>query len=543
MATTTAASVLDMSMLEVRDDGSVQVKKKNRFDNLDVSVQHQGSQIILPADPHAMNPDEAIGILQRFKEAENKEFQVVEWLDAFPLDGVVAFYKAMKLKYGLALPVDTPGLFGPKPPQFLSVVTGPKAGDIIQVPYGSFVVPGIEKPIQIQIQWNGDRPMAVVVGMTRKREQAVLLELAQIARTILREDSLYKGRAISLEVDEGGELDLMNPPGFMDLEGVSEADIVFPDTTRDQIEVSLFTPIKQTALCRAHKIPLKRGILLAGPYGTGKTLTARVAASLAEANGWTFVNLNRVEGLAHALKFAARYAPAVIFAEDIDRVVNERDDDANDLVNTIDGIIGKQGEVITVLTTNHIEEIQPVMLRPGRLDAVIAINPPDAKACDSLIRKYAGKLLPANEDLSQVCAELAGQIPATIREVVERSKLGMISRQAGLLAAGDLLVAARGMVEHLTLLNKPRDEETDEQLLARALRSVLGGGGDEIQATLNGIATSVHNTHAVVQSTMKNALAMTQRGLEEIAGKVDETGNKVVARVKAAEKTIIDQVA
>jgi SpoVK/Ycf46/Vps4 family AAA+-type ATPase len=72
---------------------------------------------------------------------------------------------------------------------------------------------------------------------------------------------------------------------------------------------------------QAHKVPLKRGVLLEGPYGTGKTLTAFVTAKKCVENGWTFIMLDRVAALKEALTFARMYAPAVVFAEDIDRSV------------------------------------------------------------------------------------------------------------------------------------------------------------------------------------------------------------------------------
>src|SRR5262249_9702485 len=112
-----------------------------------------------------------------------------------------------------------------------------------------------------------------------------------------------------------------------------------------------------------------------------KTLTAYVTAKKSSSNNWTFIYLDRVAGLHEAFRFAKQYAPSVIFAEDIDRAVNgdDRTTDIDDVLNTIDGIESKGGEIITILTTNHVDQINRAMLRPGRLDAVISIQAPDAE--------------------------------------------------------------------------------------------------------------------------------------------------------------------
>ena len=111
---------------------------------------------------------------------------------------------------------------------------------------------------------------------------------------------------------------------FLDVSAKDE--LIFDADIQDQIDTNILVPICNTDLVRKHKVPLKRTILLEGPYGTGKSLTARMAARVCEANGWTFILLDKVQGLRAALEFGLRYAPAVVFAEDIDRIASERDE-------------------------------------------------------------------------------------------------------------------------------------------------------------------------------------------------------------------------
>jgi transitional endoplasmic reticulum ATPase len=207
--------------------------------------------------------------------------------------------------------------------------------------------------------------------------------------------------------------------------------------------------------------------------------------------------------LKDALLFAQRYAPAVVFAEDVDRCIDKRDNAGNDLLNVIDGILTKNSQVITVLTTNFVEKLDKAMLRPGRLDAVISIHTPGPDAVGRLIRLYGRDLVKQDEPLDQVGEELAGNIPATIREVVERSKLAMIANSREQVTQEDLLIAGRGMSGHLALLaGKPDDrsleEKVGEHLGALVLRAAKEGATHVLNDGSESLINRVEEIHSSV---------------------------------------------
>lgn len=454
-------------------------KKKVNWDRLDVGIRHDGSAITLPIHNGVkMPPEKAVEALTRFMNAENQPFNVHEIIEGYPLDAAVAFVKAMINLYGLASPTSTPGFFGPKPPTMMSIKTGPYPDDVVQCPMGSFKLPGVTAVVRTTIDsaGKGGAMAFVIYAEVKKKDRHLLLELANETRRIVREESIYRGKALRLGVNYDGELDVNNPPDFLDVSDTSESDLIFDEDIRLQIETNILTPIRHTAACKKNKIPLKRGILLEGPYGTGKSLTARMTANVCVQNGWTFILLDKVEGLRAALEFANMFAPAVVFAEDIDRIASERTDEANDLINTIDGVVSKRSQIMTVLTTNFAEKLNPVILRPGRLDAVISLRAPSAEGVSKLIRHFAGDLLPENADLSEAQKVLAGQIPASIREAVEKSKLGMISRGDTVLSDRDITVAGRTMDNHFALLNRDQKQPSDAEVLAEKLHNVVTGG-------------------------------------------------------------------
>jgi transitional endoplasmic reticulum ATPase len=153
---------------------------------------------------------------------------------------------------------------------------------------------------------------------------------------------------------------------------------------------------------------------------------------------------------------------AAVFCEDIDRAVHgERTIEMDEILNIIDGIDTKSANIMVILTTNHLDNINPAMLRPGRLDAVIDVLPPDGPAVEKLLRVYGGENLAETTNLHQVGELLSGTIPAVIAEVVKRAKLSQLSLQkrgekVTMLTESALIESASTMQAQLRLLNKDR---------------------------------------------------------------------------------------
>lgn len=439
---------------------------------IDTGIKFDGKQITLPGDPENMPYKAAIETIQRIEAAENQTYDVVEKVPGLPWDALASVYKAMVEIYGVALPTTIHGWFRKVDPQFVTIKTGYRDSDVIQVPVGQITLPGMKSPVNLQYDAKG----AVLVGNVNSKGRARLVEIAALAKKILKTDSIYKGKAIKLLVNDRGDLDVREQPEFYDIRDVKETDMIHNYVTADIIETTIFAPIKHTNECRKHRIPLKRGILLEGKYGTGKTLTARVTAKVATDNNWTFIILSRSQGLLTALSVAKTYQPSILFAEDIDRAVKERatKEATNDLINALDGMIPAGAELMVVLTTNHVEQIDRALLRPGRLDAVISIDAPDAHTVERLVRHYGGDHLDADEvSLVKTGDLLAGQIPATVAEVVKRAKLTMLTYGRATMQESDLVTAAESMKRHLKLLDETPTGKTNAELLEDSFKTMF----------------------------------------------------------------------
>lgn len=458
-------------------------KKKTEL----AEVVRHGEQLIIP---EAVSYPTAIELIQRKMREEDEVVQLSETVDGFVWDGALALTKAMKKIFGYANAEVTPGFFGPTPPKMIAVQTGPLDTDVEMVPWGTFSLPSVEGTIVTGTTVKDGIIMLSVVATVKRKYKEIIHELVNEARKIVAAESIYRGKAFSMRFKNDDGDAQMPSPKFLDLSKVREDSIVFSKDVESAIGTSLFTPIEQSAKCRELNIPLKRGVLLSGKYGTGKTLVTYVTAAKATRHGWTFLHCQRSEDLAQMVRFAKRYQPCAIFCEDIDRSTSGgRSVEMDDILNIVDGIESKNTEIMVILTTNHLENINPAMLRPGRLDAIINVLPPDAKAVEKLVRLYGGKLVPENADLTEVGTKLAGQIPAVIRECVERSKLAAIKLSNGgpLTLTGEaLLDAALGMKNQLDLLAKGQEAVSPHRKIATIIGDSLVKGLDaEFPAAVN----------------------------------------------------------
>lgn len=417
-------------------------------------VVNEGEKIILPA---RMSYDEAITQIERMRDFDNQEIIIKEEVNAFYLDAAAALNEAMRRLYGWADAVPVPGFFGPTPPQMLQVDIGPNESRL--VPWGRFKLPGINGYIQTGTTPKKGRLVLQIVAVVLRKHEAEIHKLVELTRIIADKESIYRGQAFRLRFRDDSGNDVEVRPEFLDLSGVKPDELIFSASVDAAVRTSVFTPIEHTDAVRGAGIPLKRGILLSGKYGVGKTLVAYVTAKKATGNGWTFIYCEKADELKDALRFAQGYQPAVVFCEDIDRVTSgERSVSMDDILNTIDGLDAKRSELMVILTTNNIENIHRAMLRPGRLDAVINILPPDADAVKRLIALYGRGLVAEDANLDTVAERLSGNIPAVIRECVERAKLSAIRLSNGQggcsISQAALEDASEGMQNQLDLLNQ-----------------------------------------------------------------------------------------
>lgn len=404
-------------------------------------------------------------------------------------DGAVALGKAITKVFGFSFGESTFSLMGEELPQMIEVQTGPKSEDKITMPWGKMTLPGVNGWLRPGLF--GDT-FAISCSIKRKHEEQVKVLAAEIGR-ILLEESIYRGRAVRLEWTQQPFEDEVLEPTFMQLAGLDESQLVLNQSVREAVEISLFTPVDQREAVKAAGIEWQRRVLLSGGYGVGKSLTAAIVASKAEAASITFVMCG-AENLARAMQFAKNYAPAIVFCEDIDAtMIAHRSAEVNSILDELDGVTSKQTDVMVVFTTNSVEYITKAAIRPGRCDAVIEFELPDQRSTETLIRRYAGMALAADVDISSAAAVLAGNSPAVIAEAAKRARLAGIRAGEKAITPALLITAVRTMQGQIELLRKPEVVTPNQLDSAARIVGYYIARGLEVAVADNKVKTVAHS--------------------------------------------------
>ena len=479
----------DMEMFaEEAEEGTETAKKKavKKLTAKNVSLQRKklgDSETPAIIVPEGMDLGEAAMWLADLDKENNREYEFAHMFSGwYPMDAIWALYQAVTELHGFTKILDY-GMWGNA--SSISVQTG--IDEHQQIPWGPIKVRGLANAFCPHVKADDDGNQALYIhNSIRSKDRRKVDRIVEKTLEILRTRSIYKGKAIEVEfstivADDHGKRIVAKPPIFMDIDtGMDE--LIFGEKVQRLLDVNLLTPIRHTQMCRDHGIPLRRTVLLAGGYGVGKTMTSRFTAAECVKNGWTYIYIRDLKQLEKALYFAKNYQPAVVFAEDINRITDgDRDAAMDALFNTVDGVDRKNDEVMIIFTTNDMDDIHPGMLRPGRVDSVITIEAPDADAAERLVRLYGRGLIDEEADLKKTGELLAGQIPAIIREAVERSKLAAIADlkpgEPMKVQARHLEVAAIQCLEHAKLLHKqPEAEMTDLEILGDSIGQVLVHG-------------------------------------------------------------------
>ena len=203
------------------------------------------------------------------------------------------------------------------------------------------------------------------------------------------------------------------------------------------------------------KIP--HGVLLVGPPGTGKTLLAKAVAGEAgvpffSISGSDFVEMYVGLGASRVrdLFDTARKSPAsIIFIDEIDAVGrhrgaglggghDEREQTLNQLLVEMDGF-GSHDGIIVIAATNRPDILDPALLRPGRFDRQITVNPPDLNGRIDILKVHSkNKPFESDVDLTRIASQTVGFTGADLANLLNEAALLAASRGKKLIGSQDI---------------------------------------------------------------------------------------------------------
>ena len=247
------------------------------------------------------------------------------------------------------------------------------------------------------------------------------------------------------------------------------------------------------------------GVLLYGPPGTGKTLLARAVAGEAHAAFFSIAASEFIEaivgvGAARVRDLFAKAkeaAPAIIFIDELDAIGrsrqgsvsvtganDEREQTLDQILTEMDGFEPTQA-VIVLGATNRPEILDPALLRPGRFDRRVAVQPPDRAGRLKILQVHTRQIPLADDvDLGQIASSTPGMVGADLANLCNEAALLAARRNHDKVQQADftdslekiLLGAPRGI-----LLNREDRERTAYHESGHALVGMLTPGADPVR--------------------------------------------------------------
>jgi cell division protease FtsH len=290
--------------------------------------------------------------------------------------------------------------------------------------------------------------------------------------------------------------DTQSRVNFDDVAGIDEAE-------NELVEIVDFLKNPKRYERLGARIP--RGVLLYGPPGTGKTLLARAVAGEANAAFFSLsasefveaivgVGASRVRDL---FKQAKEAAPSIIFIDELDAIGrsrsgsggfsgghDEREQTLNQILTEMDGF--EPGTNVIVLgATNRQEILDPALLRPGRFDRRIAVQPPDRNGRAEILRIHTRSMpLADSVDLDAIAASTPGMTGADLALLVNEAALFAARRDHERVELADFTDAIEKIIlgtARAVLMSDADRERTAYHESGHALVGMLTQGADPVR--------------------------------------------------------------
>jgi cell division protease FtsH len=315
--------------------------------------------------------------------------------------------------------------------EYASVPVG-AATDLTVVRFGLFLIS--DGDVQLAALLRGTSEMMSRTGRAALglevlcADPAAAQRMLSRVRELMATHNVFRGQVVSFEEHEFSHG--VGPLRFHARPVLGRDDVILPAGTLAEVERQIIGVAEHRERLRAAGHPLKRGVLLFGPPGTGKTHTVRyLTAALAE---FTVVLMSGLglRFVQQACALARLVQPALVVLEDVDLVAESRNIRSGmdnpllyQVLNEMDGLPG-DADVAFVLTTNRVDLLEEALAqRPGRVDVAMEVPLPDEASRRRLLRLYGRRLALDDEDVAAVVVATDGVTASFFAELARRATL------------------------------------------------------------------------------------------------------------------------
>jgi len=267
--------------------------------------------------------------------------------------------------------------------------------------------------VDVNPRWRGSIQLE---GRAKKKKEMADFIIGVLA--IAEKENFYQGK----EIEFSGRI------RFLDVKDRSWGSIVLDAETKKEIKANTVDFLRRSDEWSKYGIPLRRGILLAGEPGTGKTIICRALMAVAE--GITCITtssytLDDDDYITELYELAEDLSPCIVFIEDIDLIGQNRMEFGYQrgpallsLLSVMDGV-EEQREVVTIATTNCLDTLDKALSeRPSRFDRVIKLSRPSIEQRIELVRRLCEKIPLDDETQEYIAGKTENCTPAQLQEII-----------------------------------------------------------------------------------------------------------------------------
>lgn len=304
----------------------------------------------------------------------------------------------------------------------------------------------------------------------------VALRREAAVRAALRHTCAAGNDLVVMQQDLIGALDTVRPISMSTSDTISAGGLTLDDVgnmthTKQALTEAVLWPLRYPDSFTRLGIDAPHGVLLYGPPGCGKTFLVRALAGSGALNVFSVKGAELLDkwvgeserAVRELFRRASDASPALIFLDEVDALAPRRggssDAGVGDrmvaaLLTELDGVQPLR-DVVVLGATNRPDLIDPALLRPGRLERLVYVPPPDAPARAAILRSTARNTpLSANVDLDALAAELEGYSAADCAALIREAALTAMreSMDATEVTAAQLAAARQTVRPSLDLL-------------------------------------------------------------------------------------------